>query len=348
MIVEGTYGPGDRLPLRVEFEQRFKASPVTVQRALDRLTAEDFVVSRGRGGTYVVDHPPHLSRYALVFPRSPGDIGWNRFWTALCNEARRLERTEPRLIRIYHGIDDHADNPGYKGLLDDVQADRLAGLVFAFTPGFLDGSPLLMSSVPRVVVLCEQTWPSMTAVTFDSKGLIDKAMDVFVNRGRRRIAILSTHWFAETYELYIASAIRSRGLTTRPYWVQAMHHSPARWVQSCSHLLMHPNQTERPDGLLITDDNLIEPVTAGLIAAGVHAPEDLDIVGHCNFPWSAPSHLSVTRVGYDIRQFLRHCIENIDRQRGGESEPTIIESPALLESEIPVELRHAATPVTPT
>jgi DNA-binding LacI/PurR family transcriptional regulator len=94
-----------------------------------------------------------------------------------------------------------------------------------------------------------------------------------------------------------------------------MFQEPAKWVQATAHLLMHSNQTERPDALLITDDNLIEPVTAGLVAAGVRVPDDLEIVAHCNFPWPAPTHLPITRVGYNVRRLLADCIASIDRQR---------------------------------
>src|SRR5690242_16268161 len=67
-ILSGHLKPGERLPTRRQIEQQFAAGPVTVQRALDRLARDGFVVAQGRRGTFVAQRPPHLSQYALVFP----------------------------------------------------------------------------------------------------------------------------------------------------------------------------------------------------------------------------------------------------------------------------------------
>src|SRR5690349_1494491 len=68
-ILQGAYPPGGRLPTREQLERRFRASRVTVQKALDRLTRDGFVRANGRQGTFVVDRPPHQSRFALLFPQ---------------------------------------------------------------------------------------------------------------------------------------------------------------------------------------------------------------------------------------------------------------------------------------
>src|SRR5207249_5277576 len=82
-IVGGTLPPGSRLPTRLEIEQQFGVGSGTVQRALDRLKQDGFVQTSGRNGTFVVEEPPHLTRYAVVFPSLPQGTGWLRFWTAL-------------------------------------------------------------------------------------------------------------------------------------------------------------------------------------------------------------------------------------------------------------------------
>ena len=341
-IVEGAYPAGSQLPVRTAMEKQFQASPLTVQRALDYLAKEGFVEARGRHGTYVVDHPPHLSHYALIFPRRPEHPDWNRFWTALSNEARQSEQAGPRRIQIYHIPETDASGPETRMLLADLEHDRLAGLIFPFYPGFLDGTPLLtLPDVPRVAV-CENASPGMSVVTFPSRRLADKALDYFARRGRRRIAVFSLHGFAETNGRYVASAIEKRGMITRPYWLLSMTHRPEKAVENCAHLLMHGNQSERPDALLIADDNLIEPATMGLTAAGVRGTEDLEIVAHCNFPWPSPSHLPVRYVGYDVRELLRHSIEAIDRQRHGDFQPLTVHVDPLFENEF-----ASATPNEP-
>src|SRR5262245_24538533 len=70
-LIKGRYAPGTRLPTRADLIDRFDASAMTVQTAVDRLKKDGFVIARGRQGTFVADHPPHLHRYGLVFATDP-------------------------------------------------------------------------------------------------------------------------------------------------------------------------------------------------------------------------------------------------------------------------------------
>src|SRR5437773_10598848 len=71
-IIEGNAPPGARLPGRNELQQRFSASTATLQQALNRLIADGFVRVESGRGTFVVDTPPYLARYGLVFYYLPG------------------------------------------------------------------------------------------------------------------------------------------------------------------------------------------------------------------------------------------------------------------------------------
>src|SRR5262245_17048359 len=70
-IVRGRVPPGGRLPAQVELQREFGTTPVTIQRAFHRLSADGFIDTRAAAGTYVVDHPPHRWQYGLLFDTSP-------------------------------------------------------------------------------------------------------------------------------------------------------------------------------------------------------------------------------------------------------------------------------------
>src|SRR5260221_13527391 len=73
LITSGRLGPGDRLPTRKELNLRFRGSMATIQAALEELSSQGFVEPHGRGGTRVVNHPPHLSQYGFVLQSAPSD-----------------------------------------------------------------------------------------------------------------------------------------------------------------------------------------------------------------------------------------------------------------------------------
>jgi DNA-binding LacI/PurR family transcriptional regulator len=324
-IVGGDYAAGHQFPVRTDLEREFDASSVTIQRAMDYLRREGFIEVSGRQGTYVVPHPPHLSHYALVFSGTPtGTAHWSRFYQALANEAAGVERNGRQRVDVHYGIEPHAENKRYHDLVRAMRNHLFAGLIFADHPYVVfHGTPLVDEpGIPRVGIMGAPR-SDVAAVTFDSDSFLSQALDAFVSRGRRRLAVVSNPRDELFFEKLRAAAA-ARGMTQRPYWVQTVALNEPASARNCVHLLMHPGQAERPDALLISDDNLVEHASAGLVAAGVNVPDDLDVVAHCNFPWPAPSVLPVQRLGYDARAVLKACIASIDEQRQGRVPATAV------------------------
>jgi DNA-binding LacI/PurR family transcriptional regulator len=334
-IVVGAYDAGSQLPVRSEFEREFDACSVTVQRAMDQLRREGFIEVEARQATRVVAHPPHLSHYALVFTGTPaaGPQHWSRFYQALANEAARVEQNGRQQVDVHYGIEPHVENKRYHSLVQAMRNHLYAGLIFADHPYVLFHHTPLVDELgfPRVAIMGEPKG-TVAAVTFDTDSYLSRALDAFVDRGRRRLAVVSNPR-EEAFFADLQTAAAARGMTLHPYWIQTVALSEPEWARNCVHLLMHAGQNERPDALLISNDNLVEHATAGLIAAGVKVPDDLDVVAHCNFPWPAPSVLPILRLGYDARALLKACIASIDEQRQGRVPATAV-IPAQFEDEL--------------
>ena len=100
------------------------------------------------------------------------------------------------------------------------------------------------------------------------------------------------------------------------------------------HLMMSGKDGERPDAIFVTDDNLVEYATAGILDAGVRVPDEVEVVVHCNFPWPVPSIVPVRRIGFDARQLIAACIRSIDQQRATGTIPPPVAIPAQFEDEL--------------
>ena len=86
---------------------------------------------------------------------------------------------------------------------------------------------------------------------------------------------------------------------------------------------MHERQTERPDGLIVADDHLLEAASRGLFNAGVRVPEEAEIVAFANLPFLAPSVVPVRHLGFDVENLLSQCLDTVDRQVRGEPTESI-------------------------
>jgi len=332
-IVFGDLAPGSRLPTRLEIESRFSAGATTVQRALELLRSEGFVESRGRHGTFVVENPPHIAHYAMVFLSAAAAFTRNRFSTALDSEVRLLRHNRPELkIAEYFGVDAQEDSEDYQRLVRDVRAHRVAGLIFMSNPYPVKGTPLLDEpTMPRVAIMPFIHEINVPVISLKMESFFERALDDLKARGRKKIAFLNPTGICDWQEK-ILSMLAERGLETRPFWWHCVSPESAETARFTTHLLMRCE--ERPDALIISNDNLLEYATAGLIAAGTRVPEDITVISHCNFPYPTPSAFPVQRLGFDARCVLEACIESIDKQRSGEKVPGMISIPAIFEEEL--------------
>lgn len=318
-IVEGRWSPQTRLPTWRQLSDEFIVSLMTVKAALDQLAREGFVESRGTAGTYVSSRPPHLHRIALVFDVLPDSRDFSRFLMSLSREAQAAGVRRDRDVSIWYGIDGHADNEDFQQLVSDIRRRRLAGLflVAPMSPRLTD-SPLMDDPrLPRVRVGTAMPEHGIRGVILDSRSFFEKALDHFVARGRRRVAIIEGLSGARR-QAELEEALRRRGMICRPYWWHRVGISDPKNAANVTHLLMRLSPDDRPDAVLITDDNAVEYATAGLVAAGVRVPHELDVVAHCNFPWPTPSVVPVRRLGYDTRQVLQAGLDLLDAERQGQ------------------------------
>jgi DNA-binding LacI/PurR family transcriptional regulator len=323
-IVSGKLASGSRLPNRRDLVEHFQASSVTIQRAMDRLIQAGFIHTAGPNGTFVTEFPPHQCRHGLLMLSNPGNPDkWRRFSTVLCDAAVNLPSARRRTMAIYYDVGAGPEADGYKRLVHDLKTQRLAGLVIGGDPSVLFGTPVFEAGAPPCVALIEQAGkPGAPAVGHNRHAFIDKALDYLARRGRRRIAMIMGESRLDVKE-YFTSGLTSRGMIHHPYWLQGVFVGHPELSRDLVHLLMHEGQLERPDGLIIYDDNLAEQIMSGLLDAGVRAPQDLDLVTHGNFPWSLPSVMPIHRIGYDAVETLETCLDLIDRQRAGEAVPVL-------------------------
>ncbi len=150
-------------------------------------------------------------------------------------------------------------------------------------------------------------------------------------RGRTRLALLAVPGHLGRFHAQLRAGLEARGMSSEAHWLQLCSPGAPEGARYITHLLMHEQQRQRPDALIISDDNLVEHATVGLIAAGVRVPDDCDIVAYCNFPWPTPSMLPVRRLGYDARQLLTSAMDKIDRQRAGAPPAPRLDLPAHFE-----------------
>lgn len=320
----GAYPPGSRLPSRRELMTEFGTSSATLQKAFDRLAAQGYVTTVAKHGAYVADRLPESSCYGLVVGHPPAAPVRNRFWGTLSRLAGTWDDGSGRRFDRYFIAEAGDAEEDLRRLRADVADGRLAGLVFASIPYHLLDRPaasLLSANIPRV---CFGGDPAETRIYRASviKPVDDQAIEEtfawFAARGRRRIAGITSPPRAAAWRAHLP-ALHRAGLETRDTWWLGFPPSAevADVVRVATRLLFDRRPTERPDALLIDDDNLVPWVTAGLAQSGLDLPASLSIAAHANVPGATPAAVPCRRYGFDARQLLTAAIEELDHLRQG-------------------------------
>jgi DNA-binding LacI/PurR family transcriptional regulator len=219
-------------------------------------------------------------------------------------------------LRIYMSIDGRRGDEERR-LAEDLRCQRLAGVVM--TSSYLcEVEPLVhFPLLPQVAIMGPlRDHPRVSAVQLDWESFIAMALDYFAVRGRKRMALIGAQGHGKEWLQSLSGKARARGIEMRGHWTHFLHPSPSsNSAQSLTHLLFHPDQRERPDCLLISDDHLVESASIGLVAAQLRVPGDIDVLGHGNFPLPSRSKVQITHLGYDAAEIIDVALSMLREMR---------------------------------
>ncbi len=320
-IADGVYAPGQQLPVRKELSAAFDVTPVTLQKAFDRLIEEGFVATRGRGGTFVAPDPPCDCRFALIFSRQ-GKAYESLQFRAVRDAMPGVEAALGVRIEVFREVYDPLDGAIYgadgERLLADMEARRVAGLIFVQTPIAMAGTRLTAAGpIPRVGWMrrARPELPGMGAVWTDDETFVDRALQALAERGATRVGLVTLPANRDQWVNVFRERAAAAGLTAEARWIQGVSFTHTQWAANCVELLMQGGPPHRPDGLIIADDHLAPHSAAGLLAAHIRVPEDVQVVAHCNYPVRERPLLPFLRLGYDAAEVLRAGVDWVRRTR---------------------------------
>lgn len=317
-ILAGEWQPGERLPPRTVLIGQLGTTSATLQSALDELIADGLVVTRGVHGTFVHERSPHRFRFGLLLPQMLGDgKPFNRYWQALIDAADLIADGSGRSMEVFFGRHFHAESPSFDRLCAELQRQRLAGLVVAAPPGMFADTPILSAAVPRAFISGSVPPPGDLDLGVDWASFRTLAVRRMAERGCRRLAVVAASGLFEhgaEAEAWQAECVAAGIGFSRAWLVAGDLLYPASITY---HLELLGAQAERPDGMVVADDNLLPVVLAILSRIGFPPGPALQLLAHANFPLGAGEPTGVERVGFDAHRQLLEAIAFFGRRHAG-------------------------------
>lgn len=330
-MISGAFAPGSKLPGRRELSKQFQVSQAVIQQAMDLLVEEGFLeVPARKLGTKVADHPPHLHHYKLLFPGAPSHP--SHFLNSLIQRCKEVSSTSTRTFSFFFALYRHQGKDAYGELIRQVRTKRVAGLILVTSPDSFRGTPIFDEELlPRVAIALPQEAISMPKVSVDYPGFFQRSVEHLAKNGKKRIALIAPENWAEGSPMtgYFRQAMDNCGLET----VELRMQYPAIWSPPATarlvELLLRTAPHNRPDGLLVADENLLEGVVRGVMASGLQTPGDLLIVSHGTDPLRYKPELRVARFGFSVNEIMARCLEILDDLAAGKTVREVTMVPLL-------------------
>jgi DNA-binding LacI/PurR family transcriptional regulator len=330
-VLHGDLRPNETLPTTQELAAQFGTSVFTVHTAMAPLVAEGLLERRRNLGTIVRHNPKVLTCAGIYCGNGLMDDHTFDFYRELLKQiqtqlAGRNVRTE--IFLDARPPDEHT-RP-LPALVRAVERNEVQGLIVAL--GDFRCEPWLRQ-LPVAKSFATNNL-NLNPVGPDVDQMLRLALTRLRERGCRTVGLISTVFIAAdtmhpAFRLYVnyADWVADLGLKTTAPWVFTLSDSEVSHEQH-GYAAFHDlwRRPERPDGLLVYTDVAARGVMTAALELGVRVPEDIKIVFHHNsgVDWTCP--LGVDWVETDVSAWAAALIEQVRRQKAGET----IEEPTLL------------------
>ena len=334
--IQQTTAAGSKLPAISELAHQLGVSANTVGSALAILKTEGLVDVRHGSGTYIRDRTEPTKHVALLSEVDLLHSVTSYFHREMFCQLRSLLLEAGHAVRYYVGTT-------VQGTVGVPYSDLAAGqLMTELERVSAIGAFIMLRDEPWVAPAKSRGIPIISnipalgpAVNDDRNDLMRRAVVALAGAGCRRVGYLG--WDPPSCEYapvhqpglheQMAQLAREHGFVTRQEWMSYAHHpstTGAGWEEFCD---VWRGTQEKPDGLVITDDQLLPGVFEALANVGVRVPEQLQLATHFTAGWSLPLPCPVIKIEYSPVDHARAMADLILGALRGEPAPA---EPVLL------------------
>ncbi len=337
-IIAGELPSGSKLPTYAQLIEEFSASMMTIHKVISRLKGDGFIAGLERKGVFVAEKPPHLNRIALLLG-VPGKE--NRFMRSMELSAQEFSERGEKEIEVFSCLNGrHFRLEEAKRLKEELAARRFAGMIVAFNPAGCPDQEIFEFPTPKLYFSATFRDGNKN-VTMDQRDFIRRGFERLSAQGVRRLAILSYPFNNPVLEI-ARKSLGDFGFSSKPEWQLGMDNPEL--AEQITKLLLATPASERPDGILLADDHLVEAAAKGVFASRVRIPDELRTLCHCNWVQPPQRPFPMDLLGFDSAMALKEALDFIDAANAGKPFSGNLLIPALFEDEMLEARSRAAKP----
>lgn len=323
MISRGHYKSGDKLPSQQRLMIDYGVSLSTIRQTLKMMSDEGWVRPEHGKGVFVEDKVL-AGDFAIVVKAKRLDEGVSVFHRLVCVELyKALNEHHPNSqVRL------HTGKPGRGGesfadtldLLENRIRVHLGG-VFTLEKLETLNEQLFENGIPVVSLGGSGRY----GAEFDTEVLFERGFEYLHKIGCRSIGVIGFR-NPSTIGIDVVPAekritkILDRGVGDKRIGVNISDSVEEMGYQIANHLL---DKLERPDALLVTDDDICSGVLRAILQRGIKLPSELKLISYTNRGVRLPYHLSVTRFEFDSKIMVQRAVEIMDMLLSGEKQKPI-------------------------
>ncbi len=321
-IITGEFSKTGTLPRRHILLQHYDASNMTVQRAINQLMEEGFLVSRGSKGMFLSPNPPNRFRYALVVqpPEQRTEIQDDTLWNAMENAVTIYQARHPEYSFSYYMISESGRHqPNYLRLLEDLRNGLLAGVIL---PRALDSDLIAgFRDYPTVIHDPKDRTTNGIKYYYDWIAMTKFAIEQLKELGARKIAVIILALASPQFAERIEKLVLESDVESCPEWIQGVFqqtpHAP--WTARLIELLYKPGMPETPDGLIVLNENLLPSIVGALKRRKIKPGTDVHVISHCNIPADKPHLKNIGYIAFNFSTLLDNSIKAMENLRAGKN-----------------------------
>lgn len=284
-ISSGYYKPGKRLPSETELVRRFKASRMTVFRAMRELQALGLITRRVGSGTYVSSNSISGS---LVFGLLIPELGQTEIFEAICKGMMEAQEALHHSLLWGNTVAQEQDKErAAEALCENYISSKVAGVFFApveFSTNRHQSNHRIVAALDKagipVVLLdrCLEPYPQRSRydlVGIDNRRTAYIATQHLIQVGAKRIAFIARPNSASTVDARIAGyreALLQQGGKPRADLVNFGDVSDPSFIKSVM-------RRQKPDAFVCANDLTAGNLMHTLLALKLRIPDDVRIVG---------------------------------------------------------------------